>query len=162
MKEKILVVISQLWSIAKKHVPLYKDGYFWFLLTCLFALLIPSVAKAAVLGDTFWKFVFLDGDIVLFSMVIVTSLMVDNFFFDKDFLVVLEMEGFSDYGKRFLLFLAPVLAVFICLILYLRCQIVGKQGQEIGIFMVALEIIVFMLVAIYAAIVKHSAWHKGN
>ncbi|OQW87571.1 MAG: hypothetical protein BWK78_08985 [Thiotrichaceae bacterium IS1] len=146
----------RLMPIIREHLVTYKDGYYWFILTCTFALLVPAIMKLIIpcFEYNYWEF-FSQGDIALFSMVIVTSLVVDNFFFEKDFQATLEKKGYTEFGKGFSLFIFPVLAILFCLGVYLRCQ--AMKG-EIGIPTVLLEMLIFLGVAIYAAFVKHTSW----
>ena len=47
------------------------------------------------------------------------------------------------------------LAILFCLGAYLRCQ---AMAGNVGILMVLVEILIFIMVAIYAAFVKHTSW----
>lgn len=153
---QLWLIISQLWSIVKKHFPLYKDGYFWFSMTCFFALFVPAIARGAILKYTVRDF-FSEGDIVLFSMIIVTSLVIDNFFFEGDFTAILQKEGFPRRSRDFLLFIAPMMAIVLCIIVYIRCQ---SLKEQLDMFTMGVEIVLFMAVAIYAAFVKQTVWDR--
>ncbi len=137
----------------------YQDGYYWFGLTCVWALFIPMFAKMVMpfFDYTLWKF-FSEGDIVLFSMVITSSLVIDNFLFEKDFSAALG-EGISEFTRGLFIHISPMLLIVFCLIFYLRCQAVK---EHIDTSTIIAEIILFVLVAVYAAFVKQTSWGEKH
>jgi hypothetical protein len=147
----------------------HKDGLIWFLLTCLWALLIPMFARMAIpsFDYNFWNFLS-EGDIVLFSMVITSSLVIDDFLFGRGFSEVLDerqsKQGLDkkkdlEFQKRLFIHISPMLIIVFCLIIYLRCQAVKEC---IDISTIIAEIFLFMLVAAYAAFVKQTSWAEKD
>ncbi len=162
MKQYLYSFFYQLWSITKNYIILYKDGYLWFLLTCLWALFIPIIARMVIQccfekKHSFFDYLLSDGEIVLFSMVISTTLVIDNFFFEKDFAAILGRKTASGLLKGLVIHVLPPLMIVFCLIIYLKCQV---SDGNIGWFMIATEILLFVMVATYAAFVKHTSWEK--
>jgi len=145
---------------VKKWLSLCRDGYIWFLLTCLFALLFPIWMKLAIpsfeysLGEFFS-----DGDLVLFAMTIVTSLVVDDFVFESAVQTRLKSWKLSKLKKGFVIFIFPMFAIMLCLITYLRCQALSECCDS---FTVGLEILTFLAVTVYAAFIKQTAWETPN
>lgn len=137
-------------------------GYVWFLLTFTFALMIPFIMRT-ITSSYQYTFINLisDGDIVLFSMVIIASLMIDNFMFEEDFSVFLDQKNSSEHSilmKRFLVFIFPLLMVMFCLIAYMGC--INMSTEKIDMFVVAIELGTFIAIAIYAASIKQLSWDK--
>jgi hypothetical protein len=66
-------------NMVKKYFSEKWVGYVWFILTLTFALMIPFIMRTITSSYqyTFIDFIS-DGNIVLFSMVIIASLMIDN------------------------------------------------------------------------------------
>jgi len=145
---------------VKKWLSLCRDGYIWFLLTCLFALLFPIWMKLAMpsFNYSLGQF-FSDGDLVLFAMTIVTSLVVDDFVFAGAVQNRLESWKRSKLERGFLLFIFPIFVIMLCLIIYLRCQALSEYCDP---FTVGLEIFTFLAVTIYAAFIKQTAWETPN
>jgi len=152
-----------------EHWKCYQTGYIWFLLTCLFALLIPMFAKLAIpeLNYSFWKFLS-GGDIALFSMVIVISLVIDHFVFDQSFRELLGFPPNVDSQKdlppklhgltqRLLVFVFPMFSIISCLLIYLRCQLLLEQLDSLTL---AMELAAFLSVATYTAFLKHHSFDK--
>jgi hypothetical protein len=154
--------LYSLGSITKNYVILYKDGYLWFLLTCLWALFIPIIARMVIQccfekEHSFFGYLLWDGEIVLFSMVISTTLVIDNFLFENDFATILKRKTASGLLSGLVIHVIPTLMIVFCLIIYLKCQ--ASEGK-IGGFTIAIEIVLFVMVATYAAFVKHTSWEK--
>ena len=161
--------VKNLWdhSPVKKYFLTYWVGYSWFMLTLMFALMMPLLMRF-VTSKYEYTFVNLisDGDLVLFSMVIIASLMIDNFMFEEDFSALLYQENESEFSvlkKRFLVFIFPLLMVMFCLIAYMGCiNMSGKTLDELDWFIVTIELATFLAIASYAALIKQMSWNKKN
>jgi len=148
------------------HWKCYQTGYVWFLLTCLFALLVPMMAKLAIPSLDYDLSKFLSGgDIALFSMVIVTSLVIDHFVFDENFSKMINLvPSGSKYESEYMfnrvfIFVFPMFAIISCLLIYLRCQALSCQALSCFEFVTFLmEITMFLSVAAYAAYIKTSSF----
>jgi len=155
-------------SPVKKYFLTYWVGYFWFILTLMFALMMPLLMRF-VTSKYEYTFVNLisDGDLVIFSMVIITSLIIDNFMFEKDFSAFLYQENESESSvlkKRFLVFIFPLLMVMFCLIAYIGCINMSEKTTfyELDWFIVTIELATFLAIASYAALIKQMSWNKKN
>ena len=139
------------------HLSSCRNGYIWFFLTCLFALLIPALARLAIpnFGYTVERFLS-EGDIAIFSMVVVTSLAIDHFVFEEEFHKLLGLQSSADIGTRIVVFIFPMFAITACLIIYLRCQLLQCFDNAT----VIMEMIAFLSVAAYAAFVKRISFNK--
>jgi len=96
-----------------------------------------------------------------FSMVIIASLMIDNFVFEEDFSAFLDKKNDSEPSiliKRFLVFIFPLLMVMFCLIAYMGC--INMSEEKIDMFVVAIELSTFIAIAAYAAHIKQLSWDK--
>jgi hypothetical protein len=136
-------------------------GYFWFLLTLTFALIIPFIMRIVTSSEYTFIHLISDGNIVLFSMVIIASLMIDNFMFEEDFSVFLDKKNESEHSiliKRFLVFIFPLLMVMFCLIAYIGC--INMSKEKIDAFVVVIELSTFFAIAAYAAHIKQLSWDK--
>lgn len=145
---------------AKKYFSENGVGYIWFILTFIFALLIPFVISVVISPQyTFTKFL-VDGDVALFSVVIVISLIIDNFMFEKDFAILLGNGKEPEYiqlFQRFMVFIFPLLIVIFGLIAYMGINMLEKK---VNTFAVVIEIAVFFATASYAARIKQVSWNK--
>ncbi len=150
------------------HLSSCRNGYIWFFLTCLFALLIPALARLAIpnFGYTVERFLS-EGDIAIFSMVVVTSLAIDHFVFEEEFHKLLGLQSSTnsqeclipdtpDISTRITVFIFPMFAITACLIIYLRCQLLQCFDNAT----VIMEMIAFLSVAAYAAFVKRISFNK--
>ncbi len=148
--------------LLKKYFLAYWIGYVWFLLTLTFALMIPFIMRS-ITSSYQYTFINLisDGDIVLFSMVIIASLMIDNFMFEEDFAIFLDNRNGPEHlmlVKRFMVFIFPLLMVMFCLIAYMGC--INMSKEKIDAFVVAIELGTFFAIAAYAASIKQLSWDK--
>ncbi len=155
--------------IIRRHIYNCWDGYTWFLFTCLFALIIPTIARLAIpnFNYTLENF-FLEGDIPLFSMVVMTSLVIDHFVFEEGIGKLFDTTPkqvnstkSSKLKERVIVFIIPMVLIAGCLIIYLRCQSLQRL-QYVDGYTIAIEIIVFLIVAEYAAFLKSRSFDKNK
>ena len=160
LKKIWLDFISFFLPMVKKYFSENWVGFVWFILTFLFALMIPFVISVVISPQyTFTKFL-VDGDVALFSVVIVTSLMIDNFMFEEGFAIFLNNGKEPEYiklFKRFMVFIFPLLIVIFGLIAYMGINMLEKK---VNMFAVAIEIAVFFATASYAVRIKQLLWNK--
>jgi hypothetical protein len=145
----------------KQYFSAHWVGYFWFSLTLMFALIIPFIMRMVTSAEYTFIHLISDGNIVLFSMVIIASLMIDNFMFEEDFSVFLDKKHESEHSiliKRFLVFIFPLLMVMFCLIAYIGC--INMSKEKIDAFVVVIELSTFFAIAAYAAHIKQLSWDK--
>lgn len=150
----VIQIMNELNNFFSK-IKRYQDGSFWFGLTCVCALFIPAFAKWVIphlYHYDLWK-VLSEGEMALFSMVITSSLVIDNFLFEKKFSEALG--HLSAFHKGLFIHIFPMLTIVFCLLCYLRCQALKECTDWYTIFA---EMTLFVCVAFYAAFVKQTSW----
>ena len=153
---------SRFLPMVKKYFSEKLEGYIWFILTFTFALLIPFIMGIIISPQyTFINFIS-SGEIALFSMVIIASLMIDNFMFEEDWTFFLNNGNKSERSKlfnSFMVFIFPLLMVISCLIAYMGCINIPKEEIDTT-FVVVIEFVTFFAIAGYAAHIKQFSWNK--
>ncbi len=135
----------------------YKCGYLWFFLTFTFALFIPVVLQLIVVivkGSSQYPLIFvLENELLIFSMVVICSLVIDHFIFENS---VLDFQG------RILFSLFPIAVIMLCTAAYIMGFFIINDDKQMALLfmMAALDVFIFMATAVYAAFVKQASFNK--
>jgi hypothetical protein len=141
-------------DVAKKNLSLIGKSCGWFTLTLIVGLcqiwiiLFVNVVQGNAgipLQQLINEFI-VDGILLFFSIVLISSLMIDHYLFGKTPL---------DFKTKFMFSLFPLFLIVCCAILFVICYLKDSFVTPIDLEIIALsELAILAVTAIYAIVIK--------
>jgi hypothetical protein len=144
-------------SGVKDYFSKNQDGYMWFLLTFVSALVLPIAIQLAITfvsKDTLQcsSIFIIESELLIFLMVIIYSLVIDDFIFEG------KNPPYSRTRRLLFSFLPMVISV--CCVSAYILTFFRRDDMGTLVFMVVVEIFMLIFTAFYAASVKQISFNS--
>jgi len=117
----------------------------WFILTLVIGLSQVWVVFIAEFGEMSLEQFIIDGGILFFSIVLISSLMIDHFLFSEG-----TLSGFV----KFMFSIVPICLILPSVALFISCYMAPQKASSHLEFIGIAQIIIFLITALYAILIK--------
>ncbi|MEK8015513.1 MAG: hypothetical protein VSS75_001510 [Candidatus Parabeggiatoa sp.] len=117
----------------------------WFILTLVIGLSQVWVVFIAEFGEMSLEQFIIDGGILFFSIVLISSLMIDHFLFSEG-----TLSGFV----KFMFSIVPICLILPSVALFISCYMAPQKASSHLEFIGIAQIIIFAITALYAILIK--------